>query len=1283
MLMVCLFATLTFAQNTTGKIVGSVSAPDGVIPGATIVVTDNQTKRERTITANADGTFEVSTLEFGTYTVVISAAGFKTLTTNDVKIDVGREFSLNARLEVGGLAEVVTVTASGGEQINSSNGELSTTVSKEQIRELPLNGRNPLSLLNLQAGVNATTSSINGQRSSSTTTTRDGLNVQDNFIRTNAFVSDQPTVDDTGEFTVTTQNAGAEQGGGSSLIQLVTPRGGSEFHGALYAFNRNSIFAANSFSNNLSGLPRAFLNRNQYGGSISGPTPFFNFGEGGPVFDKKKAFFFFNYESFRLAQQTAINGLTTLLPQARNGDFTFVDSSGASRTVNVLRGTGFTSPITAAQGGILSVDPIIQSRLLDRLPTSGNGITTGINYTQRVNLLRADPRTRSSYTSRFDYDVNDRNSFNFVYRRTRDADARTDLAAGFSDTAFVDTLAPTDLYVAAYRTTVGSSFTNEVRGGVQDAGVIFNESQIPSDFLITGLPFTNPEGSSRTQGRNTIYRNIQDNAVYSIGNHSIRFGAQAEWQEVTQLSLAGITPSFEIATTTNPNTPALTATQICGTTTCVNTTDLARINNLRFTLGGVVGRGTQTANLISAAEGFGFGPQTLNLNYEIYSGYISDQWRVKPNLSLNLGLRYEYYTPLNNPEIVYLEPVIPDINNLSSVARTGNVLNFVGTNAGKPGDFTRPDRNNFGPNISFAYSPNFEKGFFSGLLGGGTVLRGAFRVGYINDEYLRGPDAFNVSNSGLGAITSSARGSDNTINLRSTFSPTANVAYEALPGFATPGFNRPPRTFLTNNQLAGNGGGVFGVDPNYQSPRIYEYSFGIQREIGFKNILEVRYVGSMGNDQIRSIDYNQFDLTSNGFLADFQRAASNLAITDAERGRRNAACTAAGGGAAAIAACMAAVNTALPRTLAFNGLPGSQLLPVLTQLNLTGSGSLANATNIAFVEQGRVGSLAQNYVILGQQGGVRFQPTSDAFSIELLTNGGKYRYNSLQTEIRRRFSQGFSYQVNYTFQKVLGDIPDDSQLRQSPFQDNNNPGLQYGRTDYDRTHTLNANMIYELPFGKGKRFLDQGGFVNALFGGFQFSSIINLSSGAPLGVIDPRSTAAITGRSTRQSAISSLTTNEIKDLTGIFNTPNGIYFVNPSILNAQARNAATGVTQRVDLTQALPAGFTLISVRAASPVGTAPFEGQVFFFNQAGQTGNLPRNFINGTPFFNWDASLSKNFRFTESMRLQLRFEAFNVLNRANQSFSADLDINSTDFGRILNTNLAPRTIQFGARFDF
>ena len=809
--------------------------------------------------------------------------------------------------------------------------------------------------------------------------------------------------------------------------------------------------------------------------------------------------------------------------------------------------------------------------------------------------------------------------------------------------------------------------------------MLFDEGgSIPTDYLIAQSLVTSPEGSFRTQGRKTLYRNIQDNAVYTWGNHSFRFGGQIDFQNVESLNFGGITPTYSISSTANPATPGLTAAQICGSNNCINTTDLARANNLRYTLAGIVGSGSRTANLVSATDGYSFGPSTFLLDYKIYSGYVSDQWRVRPNLTLNLGLRYEYYTPLNNPQSRYLEPVFPDPDDIFSVARNGGVLNFIGGNAGQEGQFFRGDKNNIAPSVSVAYSPKFENGLFSALTGNEFVVRGGFRINYINDEYLRAPDAFNQANSGLGAISSTAN------NIRAAFTPRgpAGSEFVGLPSFSTaPNFNRPPRTFAANNAINNNLGSVFGVDPNYQVPRVYEWNVGIQREIGFNNVLEVRYVGSYGNQMIRSLDVNQIDITNNGFLTDFRRAQSNLSIYDAEFTRRFNECR-AGGGTTTI--CNTTVVGAIgARSAAFNATLqslGSQQLPVLSQIAL--GGNLGNATNIAFIEQSRVGSLAQNYIALGQQGGIRFQPTSDIFALEILTNGGKYRYNALQAEVRRRFENGLYYQVNYTFQKILADVPDDTQLRQSPYQDNNNPGLQYGRPDFDRTHTLNANIIYELPFGRGKRFLNNG-FLSAIFGGLQFSSIVNLSSGPPLGVIDPRSTAAITSRSGRQSALSSLSAKEIKQLTGRFETPNGIYFVDPKVLFASV--IVNGLRQRIDLYQPLPAGAVASSlqVRAASPVGTTPFPEQVFFFNQAGQTGNLPRNFINGLPYINWDAGLSKNIRITERMRLQLRAEAFNVLNNQVPFFGADLNIDSTSFGRITQSYNSPRIMQFGARFDF
>ena len=232
LLGLCVLASASFAQTNTGRLIGTVASSDGVIAGATVTITDDKTGKERTVTSGSDGAFTVSQLEVGTYKVKVSAQGFKTFTATGVKIDIGREYALTAALEIGRVEEAVTVTA-GADVLNATNGELSNTVSAKQILELPLNGRNPLNLIALQAGVSqngAQNTSINGLRTSFTNITRDGLNVQDGFIRSNAtdFSPNRSSVDNIGEFTITTSNASADQNGGAQVRQ-VTPRGESKF----------------------------------------------------------------------------------------------------------------------------------------------------------------------------------------------------------------------------------------------------------------------------------------------------------------------------------------------------------------------------------------------------------------------------------------------------------------------------------------------------------------------------------------------------------------------------------------------------------------------------------------------------------------------------------------------------------------------------------------------------------------------------------------------------------------------------------------------------------------------------------------------------------------------------------------------------------------------------------------------------------------------------------------------------------------------------------------------
>ncbi|MDQ3713454.1 MAG: TonB-dependent receptor [Acidobacteriota bacterium] len=1245
--VLCLFTALTFAQSTTGRLIGTVSGPDGLLPGATVVVTDNQTNRELTATTGDDGGYKFEQLSFGTYTVRVTAAGFTTFVATDVKIDANRDYSLNSTLQVGGQETVVTVQA-GADILNATDAALVTTISPRQVLELPINGRNPLSLLNLQAGVNSTSNSINGQRSSSQNYTRDGVNVQDNFIRTGGFVQDQPTVDDTGEFSVVTQNAGAELGGGGSTqVLLVTPRGGSEFHGAAWEYNRNSLFSANEFGLNATNVEKPFLNRNQFGGKLSGPLPLPGFGEGTPVFFKDKGFFFAQYERFEL-RQTFGASRRILLNQFRNGNFTYVDNAGVTRTVNVLTGAGLTGPIPAAAGGALTVDPTITRRFLSLSPTVGNGPTQSLSsagpLTQTFIFNQSDNRTRNGFTTRFDVDFNDRNSVYFVYKYNDDADDRPDAdGGGFGLQPFVIQGGPTQLFIGSYRTVVGSNFVNEVRGAFNRSEPFFNESPgFATDFRIGGLPFglSNPEASFQDQGRMTKQYTFQDNATYTVGNHSLRFGIDYNAQRIASQTNFNRVPVLNISTTGNLQTTRLATSLFPGG---ISGADRALADSLRFLLGGVIGSGTVAANFVNPSSGPQIGASSLQrLNYNTTGLYIADQWRATPNLTLNLGLRYDYFSPLTNPDQVYLEPDLMGAEGFDAIRAA--VLNpngryvLVGTNSGTPGQFFKPDRNNFGPNVSFAYTPNI-KGFLGSLFGkeNQTVIRGGFRMGYVNDEYVRSSDNAAGGNPGLNST------------IFANNAPSINGRLSNPPTFALPAFNAPPNTFREQNAVtANNFNTAFVIDPNLQAQRNMEYNFGIQREIGFNTAVEIRYVGGRSNSLVRGTDVNQVDITSNGFLTDFLRARNNCRIEAMSRGE-----TLADG-------CNSVGNT---------GLPGQVNLPVFAML--AGGGLLTNPTITGTVAAGNAADLATIYFTNRLNGSLPFRANPFIGPGDILSNGGRYRYNALQAEIRRRFTQGLSFQANYTFQKTLTDIQGDQQTRFDPILDNAQPNLEYARADYDRTHTVNINALYELPFGKGKRFLNSGGLSNAIFGGFQLTSIFNISSGVPLSIRDVNGTLNRIARSGRQTAVSNLTADEIKDLLGIFKVNGVVYFINPSVIAPSGSSGAGSATGN-----------------NVEGLGSAPgFAGQVFFRAQPGQTGNLPRNAFNGPMYFNWDAGIIKNIAFNERVRVQLRAEAFNVLNNVNffiGESSNVFDIDSSTFGQIpLTSTYDPRILQFAIRFEF
>ena len=1182
-ILIASMAVCVFAQTTTGRLSGTVSSPDGVLPGATVTVKFNQTGREFTTVTNESGQFRFLQLEVGTYSVTITASGFKTFVANDLKVDVAREYTLDRTLELGEVQETVEVTA-GADIITSNSSQITNTVSPQQIMSLPLITRNPLNLTTLQPGVASNPNqgtSINGLRTTMTNITRDGISINDQFIRANAtdFAPGRPSVDDTGEFTLATSNQDSDLGSGGAQIILVTPRGSKDFHGALFAYNRNSEFAANNFFNNRSGVERPFRNRNQYGGKISGPFPTLHFGEGGNIIDKDKGFFFFAYEGIK----DPLSGRATrtiLTPSARNGTFQFTRANAGnpinSGGISCPAGTAgslctVTNILSFAQGlgfqGIPSTpDALIMARVLSVLPATGNttGIGDGLNTTG-FGFNRRQDQTRNTYTTRIDIDATERDSVNGVFSYNKEDNLRPDVdTTGFSEVPEVNQFSANKSLTLSYRRIISNNIFNEVRWGIFTSEVPFDRtSAIPDFFLgpsgttsstLAGI-ISQPDNIFLDQGRNNKLYSAADNVNIVVGKHSLKFGGQFQLYKVNSYNDVLIVPNYVIgptnvttATSTTfqtSNFPNVCTPSPCPTnaTSLIDTTQLATARSLLAIMGGLISSASQGFNTTSPSSGYSPTRNLSPFRNSNHALYASDKWSVARGLTVSLGLRYELYPAMKLNNGLGLEPVISDLDNPAASLLAGNgSYNILGTNAGKEFQYYKTDYNNFAPNIGVAYSPNFESGIGKFLFGaeGKSVIRGGYSHIYGNDSIITSLNGTINGNVGLGRATNNAIGPAGSTALNDrTSQPLATIN--------PPAFITPPRSYLQNNTSAQ---GFFGlanaVDPKLQIPKVEQYSFGLQREFFGNTAVEIRYVGSRSKNLTRGVDLNQIDVVSNGFLADFIRAQQNLALPGATTPFCNPA---------TVAGCQAL-------TIFQNGGTGSAgRLAVGTGVTL--------AQFISDLNNGIVADLAHRFVTTNRNNHptlaspnlvpfVKFYQNPNIGQIELFTNAGEYNYNSAQFEIRRRFSQGFYFQANYTFSKNLTDTIGTSQGLFEPYLQNQSPDLDKQRADFDQTHVFNFNGIYQLPFGKNKAFLNKGGIVDKIFGGFELSGIVQWSTGSPVSFVDSRGTLNRGARSGRQTPFSTLTNGQVQALGGVYEANGNIYYLNPSIIDPNTGRASNG-----------------------------------------------------------------------------------------------------------------------------
>ena len=785
------FAVLTHlsasAQTDRGRIAGTVTDANGaVVPGATVSVKNEGTGEERSTVSNESGYYMIASLQPARYTVKAAAQNLTVQATN-VQVLVGQELNLDLTLQATGVEAKVDVTATGNTAIDTGSASMSVNVNPREVEALPLNGRQ-LSQLYLQApgSVNSGSGTFGDIRFS-------GRAVQQNVIRYDGIEGSaiidaspgnlngelptpfrlQSSLENVQEFRVDSNNFPAEFGTGTGgQVSVVTKSGSNAFHGSLFEYLRNDALDAANFFDNIIGQ-KAPLRLNQFGGSIGGPIV------------RDKFFFFFSYEGYRL--RAGINSIEAV-------------PGSASRLCGAPFGTGSIncSPIS------VSLLPAFRSPDAQIISTgSGNNVFD-------VAQLQANSSVdENSVALRLDYKINPKHSAYFRFFRDQGSNEQPEGVTGRR--VFINAVPQNG--VLAVQSLLTPSMLNEFKFGYNSAytringvaptvagfdlsSLVINISGNTANFALPGqgtsagtaVPGGLVRANSATNGRGQPYTpyslSFVDNLNWTNGNHNFKFGGELRLIRLYTDRLGGTTYTYSNLPSFLTNTP----------------------QSIQF-LGDV----SAPSPFNNGATGQRFAKQ------EYYIGYAEDEWKIRPNLTLNYGLRYEYFTPLREDRNLQ---VLFDITN--GTLRPPTEAAFKSSKA------------NFGPRISMTWSPSPNgDGFFGG---GRTVLRGGFGIFYgpgQTEDQIQPIESDRISS---------------TFTSDPIFTGGPRLAFPLSSSAATAFFTNPANVNTRSYQPRA-------YSPDYEIPeKVYQYTFSIQQELAADTVLTAAYVGSQGRNLfLRSI----------------------------------------------------------------------------------------------------------------------------------------------------------------------------------------------------------------------------------------------------------------------------------------------------------------------------------------------------------------------------------------------------------------------------------------------
>ncbi|BDC51478.1 hypothetical protein F183_A37940 [Bryobacterales bacterium F-183] len=1200
-------------QAQTSSIQGSVTdAQNAIVPTAVVTLTNVGTSASRKTVA-ADGTYNFAQVPPGTYKLEAQSPGFRTYVA-DVVLQINVPSTLDIKLEVGQVTEVIRVEEV-APTVNTQNATVGNAFTETQVRQLPLQTRNVVELLSVQPGVTAT-GEVLGARRDQNNVTLDGVDVNDNqnsgvtSSSQNAqtagaagLTSALPVpLDSVQEFRVTIAGQGADQGRSSGgQVSLVTKSGSNDFHGSLYEFHRNVKTAANDWFSNRSRLPREALIRNQFGASL-----------GGRII-RDKAFFFLNWEDRkdRSASAQSRNVPTETLKQ---GIVQFRQNDGTIGQISP-------SEVRSVDPLGLGVNPAMME-LLKQYPAA-NDLAAGADRGLNFGLFRFNaPLTRNdrAYVAKFDFNLTQKQSF--MVRGTLADNQRDEVLAQFPGQDAAAKNIDNSRGLAARHTYVFSpTLVNVFNFGYTRLGIAQTGS--PNNSLsFDGL--STFENFTRGFGRIIPTTNLVNDLTWTKKTHTVQGGINFRiiQNDRTSFATSYLSHSFSRNTLAGLGADASNAViafirQRSGTSTL----GLAETQPTQRALGillGVINQYSGTYNFDLSGKAVPFGqPIARSFAAREYEFYIQDVWKMRKDLTLTYGVRYGNYAPPYEKNGVQVTPTVPieqvwdqRVGSALGGFTNSNIADLTFAAAGPANgrdSWYRRDNNNWAPRLNIAYAPTYD-GFWGTLFGKGSVIRVGASVLY--DRY--GSNMVtNFDQSGSPGLAT-----QRTQPVNTNFTTSARYGIGSLPSIPS----APAAVFPFTPDVAVGGFGAYqGAFSNLAAPYNYLLNASYARPLPGKLVVEVGYVGRLARKSLVRLDVFQPS-------TQFKDAKSGQTWTQAAGMLRDHY---ERGGTAANVPTVAFFENMFPGA-ANRYITGSATANYFHTTYNTYAGSDLDALN----DMDRVRqSNGQCLSVFGCNTFFMRQ----AAGFPAWSNMGRSSYHGGQLTLRRPVTQGWGFDFNYTLSKSI-DLSSGAESAGATIQDSFNPTGFRGLSDFDARHNITANTVVDLPFGKGRRYLNNApGIVNTLLGGWGTSMLWRYRSGNPLSV-----------------------------------TAGGVYSVNylTSSLGI-ARPGATLPTAQVQINaNGNPSLFSNVngvnSIMAAYP----------------GTTGT--RAMFTGPSMSNFDLSLSKYFSVPklEGHRVQFRAEAFNAFNNVNfTSPSLNLSAPST-FGQLSGVMQA-RVMQFALRYEF